>query len=306
MSKINGDGNGVVATGAKEDSIVKKFGLDSKVSVFPHPRDGFQTEEFPIVDFNDMPIQWLVTATCEALDTISYRGVTAPKTSLTQEGVSIEDQLTLSCKMALGFRLLDLNDKKCSNGRANVEYWSLLGPFLAAYGKVDRSDIGLRITPLPSVSLLTEMLVHGAIIVRKRDGDPIKVWEEIISTRTEEGDSESDIVRILMREVVAFSTPDWYLEMMRWLRTYKLMTNFGLPKDRFISNDDVYRLTTESDAIVGSEPRITADRMLIATIIRAASLANVFGQYRVGYGYITGVRSAIEDIALKALHINET
>lgn len=304
MGKPNAGG----ANGTNEAStLVKTLGVETKVKVFSQPRDDVKTEENPTVDFNALPIQWLTNGIAEAIDRTSYREVVPAfgEEELNGKYLTVTDQLELGCKAILGARLLDLNDKKCGVGRANVEYPSLIAPFIAAYGKVDRPEIGLLIKPVPSMKLMDELIEVGVIVMQDKECNSEDIFNEIQEKHPEMDvdEVESKTVLKMLEHVRCYTCPEWYQKLMLWLRRNKLMTNFGMPKDKFIADEGIYKITTEDTALIGVAPVISADTMLIATIVRAAALANVYGQYRVGYGFITGVRSAIEDIALKAIHL---
>lgn len=276
---------------SSNDTIVKSFGIEAKVKSQPAVADGLQYDERPAIQFNDLPIDWLAAAIADAVDATSFKEV---QTFVTDDQIkdmdlenNVEALVTASFKVALGARLADVNNKKCFTGRKNFEYPSLIGPVIAAYGRVEDSDIGLTIWPTPSDQLTRDLVRLGCYTVR----EPVE--------------------SVCFEDVQGFRMPEWYQSFMRFYRTYKLLTAYGLPSDKVIADDSIYRVTTVNttetttdNRLIGREPRISPDVQLISTIVRAASLANIFGQYRVEYCAISSMRSAIEDIALKAIHLN--
>lgn len=273
-------------------SIVSSFGIEAKVKSYPAVADGLQYDERPVVEFNDLPIDWLAEAIVNAVESTSFKEIHTYVSAEALEGTGLENDpgelITAAFKVAFGARLADVNNKKCLSGRRDFEYPSLLGPILAAYGRVENGDIGLTIWPTPSDELTNELIEFGCYTVR-----------------------ECDVEEYSFDDVVGFKTPEWYQQFMYFFRNYKLLTNYGLPADKVIVDDSIYRVTTVNttetttdNRLIGREPRITPDVQLISTIVRAASLANIFGQYRVEYCAISSMRSAIEDIALKAIHLN--
>lgn len=274
------------------DSLVKNFGIEAKVKSSPAVADGLQYDERPTIEFNDLPIDWLAKAIADAVDATSFKEIQTFVTDEDLEGTGIENNVealvTASFKVALGARLADVNNLKCLTGRKNFEFPSLIGPVIAAYGRVENNDIGLTIWPTPSDALTKDLVKMDCYTVKNRDDEAL-----------------------CFEEVQSFKMPAWYQKFMRFYRTYKLLTAYGLPMDKIIADDMIYRVTTVNttehttdNRLVGREPRITPDVQLISTIVRAASLANIFGQYRVEYCAISSMRSAIEDIALKAIHLN--
>lgn len=263
--------------------IVSNLGVESKVICQPAIVDGVQYDERPEIEFNDLPISWLTNAIVDSLNKTQFkelnRCVDDAYLPDLLKGAEISDLIEACFKGILGMRLADVNEKRCEGGRANIEYPSLIGPIVAAYGRVDRSDIGLRITPIPSQEFTEELVNLGFYTVQ----------------------SGKDIN---FENVKSYQMPMWYRDFMKFFRIYKLMTNYGMPADREVKDDTIYRVTTAHARLVGQPAVIAPDVQLIATVIKAASLATIYGQYRVEYCAITSMRSAIEDIALKAIHLN--
>lgn len=279
--------------GVLGNSLVKDLGVENKVKCQPAIADGVEYNLYPHVDFNDLPISWLSSGIIDALEAISFKEIQTCVSDASLEGTglsnTVEELLTASFKCVLGMRLADVNNKKCVGGRANVEYPSLLGPIVAAYGRVEKRDIGVEIWPCATPELIEDMKNYGCFTVKEmKEGETLEVDNT-------------------MQYVISYQMPEWYKEFMRFFRIYKLMTNYGMPKDKVVQDDSIYRVTTLSNlggVLIGREPQISPDVQLIATIVKAASLANIYGQYRVEYGAISSMRSAIEDIALKAIHLN--
>lgn len=306
----------------KGNTIVDQFKVGSKVVVQSGIVDGVQSEERPVVGFNDLPIQWLADAIYNAVDNTTFKEVKSFVTKDDLEGTGLEPDdipglITASFKVALGARLADLNDKKCACGRVNFEYPSLIGPIIAAYGKVDLSDIGLLIVPEADEELIADLVEMQCYSVKCKDQDKERSNKQ--KDFKKEGKASSDNGKqtnhenhgeaeaLTMADVVSFTMPEWYRKFMMFYRNYKIFTNYGLPKDKFIEDDSIYQVTTNDSGsrLKGRKPVITPDVQLISTLVRAASLANIFGQYRVEYCAISSMRSAIEDIALKAVHLSE-
>lgn len=284
-----------------EVSLVTKYGVKDKVVVRAAIADDVSTEERPVVSFNSLPVTWLTESMYQAVYNLTWKEVNDfikvdTKKKFNLEESDIPTLIEKSFKVAFAARILDLNDKKCMTGRVNFEYPSLFGPIMAAFGKVDAAEYGLEIIPQLEASLLKECVELGCVKVKGYT--PYKEIEKG-QFQFQAFDKELD-----MEDVIGFQAPEWYQEFMKFFRNYKLMTNYGLPKDKFIKDDSIYQLTTVSDRLVGRKAQVSPDILLISTIIKCASLASIYGQYRVEYCAISSMRSAIEDIALKAVHLN--
>lgn len=97
--------------------------------------------------------------------------------------------------------------------------------------------------------------------------------------------------------------PENYSRVVFLLRTVGLQTNFGLPVDRTTQNPSFYQLALSDDeAIIGVTNDASPDMVLVSTLVHMSALVDLFGQYRVLYGAVTQVRSAIQDIALASVH----
>lgn len=263
-----------------DKEIVSLFDVSQKVSPKSNVLDDLSYEEYPQVSINDLPITWLTETIASALENLSLKDLSdkisaETKKSADLETATIPQLLSYCASVTLGARLADVNKMRIDGGRSNVEYPSLFGPFIAAYGRVENQEIGLTIIPVPSPELTTQLVKLGCI------------------KKSEFNENKN------------FTIPEWYKEFMRFFRVYHLMTNYGLPKDVVIKDDSIYQITTVSNSLIGRQSKVSPDVLLIATMLKATSMATIFGQYRVEYGFITAMRSAIEDIALKAIHLSQ-
>jgi hypothetical protein len=248
----------------------------SKINTNPVALTSVKGEFKAEISTNEQPIRWLADAIEDAIlaatNFSAETGFEADENEEQEDKVtfdSISDMFVACFKVALGARLAAVADGKVTFSRRDFEYVSLVGPILAQYGVYENELEAYRIVPVWSESLLNDLKKLKAV-----------------------------------NEKSVFVVPDWYKAAIRRLRAFGLHTSFGLPKDKLVPTPDMFLLSTDKAANPGvvGKPDASPQRVFIASLVSSAALTELFGQYRLYYGRISSIRSAVEDIGLKALH----
>jgi hypothetical protein len=250
------------------------------------------------VRVNDEPITWLADTIQLGIESSQYREVDTSKVGLlvNQTGddavittvdiakvpqllkentederfgwrtLDISTLFKMCAYVAIGARIVQTSGLKAQFDKKNFEYIALLFPVIANYGLYSNQAEAYDIVPVM--------------------GDELKETLQSLGCFSKDG---------------KFIVPDWYPRAMLFFRSQKLMTGYGLPKDIHVDSPMFFKLTMENNMVIG-HPGANVAEVLIATLVSSSKLLDLFGAYRTLYCGISTVRSAIENIGLKALH----
>lgn len=257
----------------KQDNTFDVKGLVINPRVLESAENRYEAE----VRVNAEPLEWLANAIQNAIESAPGRPINTSRIGLYvgEEGVTPSEtetaadiaQVFMACAyVAIGARVLQVNQGRTRFDKRNFEYVALLLPVIAGYGLFSNQEEAYDIVPTLDDALETKLKVLGCF---SKDG--------------------------------AFIVPEWYSRAMLFFRAQKLMTGFGLPKDIRVDSPMFFKLTAEGDQVIG-HPGASLAEVLIATLVSSSKLTDLFGAYRTFYCGIKSVRSAIEGIGLKALH----
>lgn len=242
------------------------LGIDkSLVTINPTTLLNAESKFTAAINVQEQPVTWLADAIGDAVDAASYREYQLPA-SLKVDGVNDLATLFIAVfKVTLGARIAQCNNRSRFD-KKNFEYPSLLGPIIGAYGVYHNAEEAYDIYPVAGDDLTAELKRLGAL-----------------------------------DKAGFFVVPEWYPEAMRTFRKVHISTNYGLPKDVTVDNPDTFKITVENAAVIG-RPGASVDDVFIAALVSSSKLTDLFGSYRTLYCGITALRTAIENVGLKALH----
>jgi hypothetical protein len=206
---------------------------------------------------------------------VHYVPVTASKWMqvLAEEMHTALSQLYPSYKLELGeiqdafnavleMRLAYVSGVRSTLHPRDVEYPSFLGPVLAQVGKYVDTIRNVTLVPISP----TQSKGKGSELVPDR-ARPYKV-------------------------------PDTYNKVITVLRSFGVSTNYGLPRDKVVENDDLFRINVAEGWIRGQAEMPSPTTILIRSLVNLSYLSEIFGKDRVIYGAEVSLRAAISELAL--------
>jgi hypothetical protein len=155
-----------------------------------------------------------------------------------------------------------------------VEYPSILGVVLGGLGKYENVVKGLIIVPVPDVSA-EELSEFGIEFLEDGQPDP----------RTR------------------LKTLPKYRKVLGYLRSMGVPTSFGLPMEKFVESDELFRLEVVDDFIVGERDSLpSATLIYIRSLLNFAYLSNLFGEARVTYVATSQLRASVVEHILRNIN----
>jgi hypothetical protein len=146
-----------------------------------------------------------------------------------------------------------------------VEYPSILGVVLGGLGKYENVVKGLIIVPVPDVST-EELLEFGIEFLEDERPNPR----------------------------ARLKTPTNYRKVLGYLRSMGVPTSFGLPMEKFVESDELFRLEVVDDFIQGERDSMpSATLIYIRSLVTFAYLSNLFGEARVSYVAVSQLRASV-------------
>lgn len=163
----------------------------------------------------------------------------------------------------------------------DIEYPSFLFPVLSSIGMYTDTSTNLTIVPVVEIGY--------AGVVRLNENGELDVFGK---------------PKLEFNRRAYFRQPDSYDKVIMTIRSYGVDTGRGLPKDREIENDDLFRLEISSEAVYGHRKAPSAVVLYTRALLEMAYLAHLFGETRVMYMALTSVRSSIHELV--ARHVTGT
>lgn len=171
---------------------------------------------------------------------------------------AFEYLLAARCAYVSGICKLDQHPK-------DIEYPSLLFPILAAIGRYVDNDLNLTLLPIPEMG-------YQGILSADADG---KVTANA-SKRVTKGEK--------------------FNLVMSTLRAFGVNTSIGLPMDKDIESDDLFRLDEVEGALVGGKKEPSSHNLYARAMLEMQYLATLFGEARVTYLALSTLRAGIYDL----------
>jgi len=171
--------------------------------------------------------------------------------------------LAARCAYVSGLCKLDKHPK-------DVEYPSLLFPILAAVGRFIDTGINIEIIPCPEIGY------QGVISI-----DP------------------NDPSRITAAKGGMIRAPEKFDLVIRTFRAFGVNTGRGLPMDKDIESDAIYRLDEVEGALMGGKVEPSSHVLYARAMLEMSYLATLYGQARVMYMALDSLRSGIYELVAR-------
>lgn len=177
---------------------------------------------------------------------------------------AFEYLLAARCAYVSGICKVDQHPK-------DIEYPSLLYPILAAVGRYIDTGLNLTIVPIPEIGY------QGILAVDEKAEKPsFKV------------DSKKRVTK-----------PEKFGLVISTFRAYGVNTARGLPMDKDVEGDDLYRLDEVEGAILGGKKEPSTHNLYARAMLEMQYLATLFGETRVTYLALSSLRSGIYDLVAR-------
>lgn len=177
---------------------------------------------------------------------------------------AFEYLLAARCAYVSGICKIDQHPK-------DIEYPSLLFPILAAVGRFIDTGLNLTIVPIPEIGY------QGILSEDEKAAKPsFKV------------DSKK---RVTM--------PEKFGLVMSTFRAYGVNTARGLPMDKDVESDDLYRLDEVEGALLGGKKEPSSHNLYARAMLEMQYLAALYGEARVTYLALSSLRSGIYDLVAR-------
>lgn len=150
----------------------------------------------------------------------------------------------------------------------DVEYPSLLFPVLSAVGRYIDTGLNVTIIPLPQVGYQGVVSTDG--------GSGFKI------------DARKRITR-----------PEKFDLVMSTFRAYGVATARGLPMEKDVESDDLYRLDEIEGALMGGKKEPSSHNLYARAMLEMQYIAALYGEVRVSYLALSSLRSGIYDLVAR-------
>lgn len=175
--------------------------------------------------------------------------------------------LALRCAYVSGVCKGDVHPKE-------VEYPSMLFPVLAQVGRYLDTHSNTVILPIPEIG-------YQGVLVGTDDLD------------------DNGLPKFKISKGKVITAPEKFRQVLTIIRSYGVNTAHGLPMDKDIDNDDVYRLTVAEGAILGHRKEPSSHTLYARALLEMQYLAVLYGEARVQYLAVASLRSGIDDLVAR-------
>lgn len=189
-------------------------------------------------------------------------------------------------QIAIDFRVAYVSGLRTNVHPKNFEYPSFLGPILGQIG-IYRNDVkGLELRP----TLKAVVSDAAGTVSSIKTGDPS--GNQAYASGYVSKWVEKDCLMV----------PETYGKLVRKLRTLGVTTNFGIPMDKVITDDYIYRIQEVDECLLGSSDQLPpVEQLLVRTLVKLSELQALFGENRVLYSTMVSLRRGITEIAMRAV-----
>lgn len=158
----------------------------------------------------------------------------------------------------------------------DIEYPSFLFPVLSAIGRYADSATTVEIVPLPEIGYQDVLR-----LVPDSSEDP-------------SGPFESE--KVVINTGKKFRKPESSDKVLQTFRALGVQTVIGLPMEKRIEDDGLFRLTEAGDAILGGKTEPSVHQLYARVMIEIAYLASLYGQARVVYVANDAMKTCIYEL----------
>jgi len=196
-----------------------------------------------------------------ALDTMAMKPLPISEEDVVE---SFEYLLAARCAYVSGICRMDGHPK-------DIEYPSVIFPVLAAVGRFIDTSLNVTIVPVPKIG-----------------------YQGIVSQDGEFPDHQLKVDR--KKQLAA---PAKYGLVMSTFRAYGVNTARGLPMDKDVESDDLYRLDEMEGALMGGKKEPSSHNLYARAMLEMQYLAALYGETRVMYLALSSLRSGIYDLVAR-------
>jgi len=169
----------------------------------------------------------------------------------------------------------------------DVEYPALLGPILAAIGKYKDGVKNVEIVP---------------VALKDRDGAEW-VWKDGDGkTMVKSGDDagEDQPVFLFPDMKTRLKRPDYVSKTIAALRVHGVPTVFGLPMDKEVDSDEIFRLDVADGVLKGNSSTAPSALVVFArSAIQMMYISGLYGNTRVSYVAVSHLEQSVEDLIIR-------
>lgn len=205
----------------------------------------------------------LATALHQAIDQMAVKELPVSQQDFVD---SFEYLLACRCAYVSGVCRTDTHPK-------DVEYPALLFPILARVGRYVDTSLNVTIIPIPEI---------GYQGISEIDGE-----------------GQAGLPKVKYHKGKVITEPEKFRAVLAVLRAYGVNTGRGLPMDKDVEDDDVYRLEEVEGAILGSKKEPSTHALYARAMIEMHYLAVLYGEARVQYLAVSSLRSGIYDLVAR-------
>lgn len=196
-----------------------------------------------------------------AIDQMAMKALPITETDVVE---CFEYLLAARCAYVSGTCSIDVHPK-------DIEYPSLLFPVLSAVGRYVDTGLNVTIIPVPQVG-----------------------YQGIVS---QTGDFPNHKLEVDRKKRV--TQPEKFGLVMSTLRAFGVNTARGLPMDKDVDVDDLYRLDEVEGALMGGKKEPSTHNLYVRAMLEMQYLAALFGETRVMYLALSSLRSGIYDLVAR-------
>lgn len=154
---------------------------------------------------------------------------------------------------------------KTADHPKDIQYPSFLFPVLAKVGRYTDTFTNIRIIPVPEIG-----------------------YQDIV-TLGEDG-------KLSFNEKKRITKPEKFDAVIAVLRAYGVNIAFGLPMDRDVEDDEIYRLEEVEGALRGSKQEPSSHSLYARALLELQYLASLYGEARVQYVAISSLKTGVYEL----------
>lgn len=198
---------------------------------------------------------------------LAIQQMTVRDLQITEEDVMEAFEYLLAARCAYVSNLVKLEDHP-----KDIEYPTLLFPVLAAVGRYVDANLNLELIPIPEIG-----------------------YQDALS-ETEDDEGRKLIVP---NRKVRLRKPEKFSRVMATFRAYGVSTSMGLPMDKDVESDDLYRLNEVEDVIMGGSVEPSSHILYVRALLEMQYLACLYGETRVSYLALSSLKAGIYDLVAR-------
>lgn len=183
--------------------------------------------------------------------------------------------LAARCAYVSGLCKSDLHPK-------DVEYPTLLFPVLAGIGRWVDPTTNVEIIPIPEIG-------YQDVIMRFSDPKDLP----------DPQDPSAEGEKFTVNKGKRFQKPESYEQVLQTFRALGVSTAIGLPMDKHLEDDGIYRLEESDDAILGGVKEPSVHQVYTRALVEMSYLAHLYGEARVIYVAVQAMKSCVYELVAR-------